>query len=271
MDEAAKYQIARWKALVEANAVFTRPALMLDPTVAQAELDPEGRLGTVAGKDVLCLASGGGQQSVAFAVLGAKVTVVDLSEAQLARDRAVAAQVGGAITILQGDMRDLAPLGAATFDIVYHAYSLGFVPDARVVFQQVARVLRPGGLYYFMCANPFFLGLSEQDWNGVGYTLKHPYINGAEIRYEADQDWVYDRSKVAGSIPPPREFRHSLSTLVSSLVEHSFVILHIADSSNFTPDPTAEPGTWKHFLAIAPPWLSFWTTYRPDVLPQTPA
>jgi SAM-dependent methyltransferase len=271
MDEVAKYQVERWKALVEANAVFTRPALKLDAIVAQAELDPEGRLGTVAGKDVLCLAGGGGQQSVAFALLGAKVTVVDLSEAQLDRDRAAAAHVGVDITILQGDMRDLSPIGAATFDIVYHPYSLGFVPDANVVFQQVARVLRPGGLYYFMCANPFFLGLSEKDWNGAGYTLKHPYIDGAAIQYEADQEWVYDRSKLGGPIPPPREFRHSLSMLVSGLVEHSFVILHISDHSNFTPDPNAEPGTWKHFLSIAPPWLSFWTTYRPEVLPQTAA
>ena len=138
MDEVAQYNIERWNALVEANAVFTRPAVHLDPSLAQAELDPERRLGTVVGKDVLCLACGGGQQAVAFALLGAKVTVVDLSAAQLDRDRAAAAHFGVAITMLQGDMRNLACLEAATFDIVYLAYSLGFVPNASVVFQQVA-------------------------------------------------------------------------------------------------------------------------------------
>ncbi|MBA3390538.1 MAG: hypothetical protein H0U02_14480 [Rubrobacter sp.] len=76
MDEVADYNIERWKALVEADAVFTRPALNLDPGQAQAEIDPEGWLGPVARKDVLCLACGGGQQSVAFALLGANVTVV---------------------------------------------------------------------------------------------------------------------------------------------------------------------------------------------------
>ena len=268
MDEAATYTIARWKALVDANAVFTRPALHLDPTSAQAELDPDGRLGSVAGTDVLCLACGGGQQSVAFALLGAKVTVVDLSDAQLARDRGAAAQLGLDLITLQGDMRDLSRLDAARFDLVYHAYSLGFVPDARAVFQQVARVLRPGGLYHFTCANPFFLGLSETDWNGTGYTLKQPYIDGAEIAYE-DQPWVYDRSTVAAPLPGPREFRHALSTLVTGLVAHRFVILHLSDSAGFTPEPHADPGTWGHFVAIAPPWLSFWTVYRPDVLPGT--
>ena len=266
MDELTKYNIARWKALVKADALFTRPALSLDATSARRMLDPEGRLGDVASKDVLCLACGGGQQSIAFALLNANVTVFDLSDAQLNRDREAAARFNVDIKIVQGDMRNLSDFEAASFDIVYHSYSLGFVPNARVVFQQVARVLRPGGLYQFMCANPFFLGMQEADWNGEGYTLKHPYVTGAEIIYE-DQEWVYNRSESGQSIPPPREFRHTLSELVSGLVEQGFIIQHVSDYSNFNPDPNAKPGTWDHFVSIAPPWLSFLASYRPDVLP----
>jgi SAM-dependent methyltransferase len=220
----------------------------------------------VAGKDVLCLAGGGGQQSVAFALLGARVTVVDLSEAQLQRDRAAAAHYGLDITVQQGDMRDLSMLAADSFDVVDHAYSLGFVPDIGVVFGQVARVLRPGGSYNFNYANPFSLGLTQYDWNGAGYSLKHPYVDGAEHR-PVDSPWVYDRSAAAAPIQPSREFRHTLSTVVSSLVAHGFVIQHISDYSDFTPDPEAEPGTWRHFVSVAPPWLTFWAMYRPDVLP----
>ena len=159
MDELTKYNMARWKALVEAEALFTRPALSLDPISAQHMLDPDGRLGDVASKDVLCLAGGGGQQSVAFALLRANVTVFDLSEAQLNRDREAAAHFNVDTKILQGDMQDLSQFEDAVFDIVYHTYSLGFVPNARLVFQQVARVLRPGGIYHFMCSNPFLLGM----------------------------------------------------------------------------------------------------------------
>ncbi len=267
MDELTKYNIARWKALVGADALFTRPALSLDATSARRMLDPEGRLGDVASKDVLCLACGGGQQSIAFALLNANVTVFDLSDAQLNRDREAAARFNVDIKIVQGDMRNLSHFEAASFDIVYHSYSLGFVPNARVVFQQVARVLRPGGLYHFMCANPFFLGMQEADWNGEGYTIKHPYVTGAKIIYE-DQEWVYNRSESGQSIPPPREFRHTLSALVSGLVEQGFIIQHVSDYSNFSPDPNAEPGTWDHFVSIAPPWLSFLASYRPDVLPS---
>lgn len=264
-DEVTKYNVERWKALVDADAVYTRPALNLDPVSAREKVDPEGTLGSVEGKDVLCLAGGGGQQSVAFAMLGARVTVFDLSEAQLQRDREAAAHYGFEIQIRQGDIRDLSCFEEAAFDIVDHAYSLGFVPDARAVFEQVSRVIRRGGVYCFNCANPFYSGLSERDWNGEGYTLKHPYLDGAVMNC-ADQEWVYDRSKREAPIPPSREYRHTLSTLVNGLAERGFVLTHVSDISGFDPDPEAEPGTWDHFVSIAPPWLSFWTTYRPDIL-----
>jgi SAM-dependent methyltransferase len=268
MDEIAKYNIERWKALVEADALFTRPALNLDSVSARERVDPEGRLGNLDGKDVLCLASGGGQQSIAFALLGANVTVFDLSEAQLRRDAEAAAYYGVDIKIIQGDMRDLSCFEKEAFDIVYQAYSLGFVPEIHTVFQQVARVLRAGGIYYFNCANPFSMGLSEKDWNGEGYTLKYPYLDGAEITYE-DQNWVYDRSSTDKPIQLPREYRHTLSTLIGGLIEQKFVILHVSDYSDFDPDPKAQAGTWEHLISIAPPWLSFWATYQPDFLSHT--
>lgn len=268
MDEIAKYYAKRWKALAAANALFTRPALNLDPASARARVDPEGRLGDVAGKDVLCLAGGGGHQSAAFALLGARVTVFDLSEDQLRRDREAAAHYGFDLRTRQGDMRDLSCFEEAAFDVVHHSYSLGFVPDARAVFRQVARVIRPGGVYYFHCANPFFLGLSERDWNGEGYTLRQPYVDGAGVAYE-DQDWVYDRGQTDAEVPPPREYRHALSTLVGGLVGQGFAVLHISDYSDFDPDPEAAPGTWDHFISVAPPWLSFWASYRPDAPPRT--
>ena len=71
LDEVAQYNIARWHALAQANALFTRPYLDLDAASARERLDPHGRLGDVVGKRVLCLAGGGGRQSAAFALLGA--------------------------------------------------------------------------------------------------------------------------------------------------------------------------------------------------------
>jgi SAM-dependent methyltransferase len=168
MDDIARYNAERWRRLVEANAVFTQPKLDLDANTARTMVDPENKLGDLSGRRVLCLAAGGGQQSAAFAWLGAQVTVFDLAEGQLARDRQAAEHYGFSIQAIQGDMRDLSALPAATFDLVWQPYSLNFVPDSRLVFAQVRRVLRQGGLYYFACANPFFFGMRQDDWNGEG-------------------------------------------------------------------------------------------------------
>jgi 2-polyprenyl-3-methyl-5-hydroxy-6-metoxy-1,4-benzoquinol methylase len=134
VDDVAKYNIERWQALAEANAVFTRPRLDLDKDSARQYLDSQGMLGDVAGKDVLCLAAGGGQQSVAFALLGANVTVLDISEAQLQRDTEAAVHYNVNLNVFQGDMRDLSHFNEDSFDIVWHPYSLNFVPDAHIVF-----------------------------------------------------------------------------------------------------------------------------------------
>jgi len=199
-------------------------------------------------------------------LLGAIVTVVDLSEEQLQRDRQVAAHYQVPIQTLQGDMRDLSHLPAQGFDIVWQPYSLNFVPDAQIVFREVARVLRLEGLYHFNCANPFVSGLTEQDWTGKGYLLKHPYREGAEISYP-DPPWVYESSE---PILRPREYRHTLSTLINGLIAQGFVIRHVSDYTDFYPDPNAEPGTWDHFTAIAPPWLTFWASYRPHAFEEAP-
>ncbi len=62
MDEIAVYNVARWRALAEAGALYTRPLLDLDAEGARAWLDPEGWLGELAGRRVLCLAGGGGRE-----------------------------------------------------------------------------------------------------------------------------------------------------------------------------------------------------------------
>ena len=68
------------------------------------------------GIDVLCLASGGGQQAPIFAAAGANVTVLDNSPRQLAQDRFVAERDSLDLKTVEGDMADLSmfPARAST-------------------------------------------------------------------------------------------------------------------------------------------------------------
>ena len=78
----------RWNALARKGVLCSQPKLDLTPEKAQAYINKKGFYPeSLEGKQVLCLASGGGQQSIGFALLGAQVTVVDFSEEQLKKDR----------------------------------------------------------------------------------------------------------------------------------------------------------------------------------------
>jgi len=262
MDDLAKFNQERWEELAEANVRYSRPALDLTRKSARQMVDSRGVMGDPAGKDVLCLAGGGGQQSAAFALLGANVTVLDLSETQLRRDRQAAEHYGFAIRAVQGDMRDLSCFGDDSFDIVWHAHSLNFVPDARPVFDEVRRVIRPGGLYHLHYSNPFAQGIQDAEWDERGYPLRDPYVDGHEFTGDQMTWEVGDGRGGAKLIQGPREFRHALSTVVNGLIARGFVILGIWEDDTDA-DPDAKPGTWRHFQYILPPWLVLWAVYRP--------
>lgn len=261
MDEVADYNVRRWRALAEAGALYTRPLLDLDEEAARAYVDPRGWFGDLKGRRVLCLAGGGGRESACFALLGARVTVFDLSEEQLARDRLAAAHYGHEVETVRGDMRDLSALHGSGFDVVQHSYSINFVPDAGAVFREVARVARAGALYRVMCANPFVMGATPRDWDGRGYSLAHPYDAGAMVLGE-DEEWVYE-GEPGEPAPPPREYRHGFGALVGGLAGAGFRLLRASEDESLYPDPEAAPGTWDHFLTIVRPWLTFLSRYEP--------
>ena len=89
-----------------------------------------------------------------------------------------------------------------------------------------------------------------------------PYVNGKV--HIADPYWEigYDDG-TSTRVKGPREFRHTLSTLVNGLVGRGFVLLGVWEETG--DDSHAEPGTWEHLKSIAPPYLTFWACYRPDV------
>jgi SAM-dependent methyltransferase len=208
---------------------------------------------------VLCLAAGGGQQSAAFGLLGAHVTVLDLSPHQLERDRLAAEHYGLSVRREQGDIRDLGRFDEASFDLVWQGYSINFVPDPAPVIQGVGRVLRPGGDYAFMLANPFASGVGARDWDGRGYAISRPYVEGAAHEFE-DPAWVYDRGKGV-DVPAPLEYRHTLGRIVDELRGAGLELVRLREYAG-PPARDAEPGSWDHLKSIVPPWFRVWAKRR---------
>ena len=261
LDDLARFNGERWDELARAGIEYARPYLDLDERSARALVDAEGFIGDARGLDVLCLASGGGQQTAAFGLLGANVTCLDISEEQLEGDRVAADHYGLDIKTELGDMRDLSVFGEDAFDIVWHGHSLNFVPDARLVFRQVSEALRRGGIYHLSCSNPYSHGIDEEEWNGDSYPLRNRYVEG-EVTYPTGDEWTFraqdgSRRRVQG----PREFRHSMETLLNSPIELGFTLLRMGEVTHFDPEEDLKPGTWEHLQSIMPPYLDFWWSY----------
>jgi len=245
-DRVAAANKARWEQVVREGAGSTRPYLDLDVEAFRAYRegetsrlpkrcdDPDNRavMAAAKGRDVLCLAAGGGQQSALFALLGARVTVLDLCEGQLEGDRKAAAHYGYDVTTIQGDMRDLSGLPDNSFDLVYGTGTC-YIPDVRQVFAGVARVLRAGGLYRADFMNPYTEFVDDTDWDGTGYRIAKPY--GERKRHRPD-----------GAM----EFRNYLDEVFNGLLDTGFTIQRVFAAPPKLPSPEHRPGSYRHWAAF---------------------
>ena len=134
---------------------------------------------SVLGKDVLEVACGGGQSAVHLATMGARVTAIDFSKAQLEHARAFAGSEKASVRFLEADAQDLSMLDDGSFDIAFSAYALGFVEDIRRTFREVARVLRPRGVFAFSWMSPLFAITEER-----GLLVKRSYFDRTPIVFE---------------------------------------------------------------------------------------
>jgi SAM-dependent methyltransferase len=168
------------------------------------------------GLDVLCLASGGGQQVPVLAAAGATVTSFDNSPRQLEQDLLVAERDGLAVRTIQGDMRDLSKLMDESFDLVFHPVSNVFCPEVRPVWRECYRVLRSGGILLAGFLNPdlFIFDFTAEDERGeliVANTVPVTYTAGA------------DKGE-------PVEYSHTMTEQIGGQLEAGFVITHFTES-----------------------------------------
>ena len=172
----------------------------------------------LAGLDVLCLASAGGQQAPVLAAAGASVTVLDTSASQLAQDHLVADREGLSIQTLQGDMADLSAFPDGKFVLVFHPCSNCFVPDVRPVWREAFRVLRPGGVLLAGFVSPalyiFDDALAERGELVVHHAL--PYSDVTSLTADERRQYT-DKND-------PLVFGHTLEDQIGGQLDAGFLL-----------------------------------------------
>lgn len=108
--------------------------------------------GDIQDKRILDAGCGGGLLSEDFARSGALVTGVDVRPGAIETAREHAVRVGLSIDYHVGSLEDL-QLPEGSFDIVVTSFVLEHVSDLDKAVSNVARVLKPGGLYLYSGIN----------------------------------------------------------------------------------------------------------------------
>lgn len=224
-----KYNREAWNKMVSDKNQWTVPAnpaaieearrgnwnIVLTPTKPV----PHSWLSDLKGKNLLCLASGGGQQGPILAAAGALVTVFDNSDAQLEQDRMVAEREGLRLSLKQGDMRDLSMFGDKSFDMIIHPASNCFIDNVNKVWQECFRVLKRKGILIAGFCNPLIYIFDHDQWDKnkkliVRYKIPYSDLN------QLPEAQLKERIEAK----EPMEFGHNLEDQIGGQINAGFMI-----------------------------------------------
>jgi ubiquinone/menaquinone biosynthesis C-methylase UbiE len=234
-----------YDAMAKRDHILTTPVSPSELANPLATLDARGWLGpSIRSWRVLCLAAGGGRQGPLYTAAGAEVSVVDISPAMLERDREAAKRFGMKIRIIEGTMCDLSMFRDSEFDLVAHPVSTCYIRDPSVVYNQVARVLRAGGLYISQHKQPTNVQASLQPRDG-SYVLETEIGAAAKTVQAGATSWLREPNTI--------EYAHSLESLLGGMCRAGMVIEDVAEPDHARPEAT--PGSMGHRCRFIAPYL----------------
>lgn len=170
----------------------------------------------LVGARVLGLACGGAQQMPVLTAAGARCTVLDYSESQLASERAVADREGYDIDVVRADMTKGLPFPDQSFDLVVNPVSVCFIREVEPLWREVARVLTPGGVFLTGFGNDIDFIVDEGEERIVHGLPFDPISNPADAT-----DLEHDDAGM--------QFSHGIGQTVGGIARAGLVIDDVID------------------------------------------
>lgn len=191
-------------------------SVLLTPTKpVPAEWFPDLR-----GKRLLGLASGGGQQMPLFALAGAECTVLDYSSRQLQSERDVAEREGYSIMVVRADMTRPLPFRDRSFDVIFHPVSNCYIRDVQHVWDECARILKPGGLLMAGLDNGINFLFAEEDESRIVQRLPFdPLQNPDQMALLEKED---------GGV----QFSHTIAEQIAGQLRAGLTLLDVYEDTN---------------------------------------
>lgn len=242
---------AVYDAMAAQGHPLCRPATADELSRPLATIDPSGWMGgSIVGRRVLCLAAGGGRHSQLYLAAGAIVTVVDVSSSMLKLDQVNSSAIrDGSLRVVQTSMDEMPMLDSAGFDIVVQPVSTCYLRDLKPMFAEVARVLRPDGLYISQHKSPVNLQTSTRPNQRGHYEVRHGYYERSPVTQPARNTPCTERLREPGAI----EFVHRLETIFGGICRHGFVIEDVREPDHH--DDQSVAGSFSHRANWIAPYL----------------
>ncbi|MBQ7646457.1 MAG: class I SAM-dependent methyltransferase [Clostridia bacterium] len=180
---------------------------------------PHVWFGSLKGKKLLGLASGGGQQMPVFCALGADCTVMDYSDRQLESEKRVSEREGYDIEIIKGDMTKTFPFADETFDIIFHPVSNCYIKDVYHVFRECFRVLKKGGILLCGLGNEVNYLVNDDETAIANSMPFDPLVNDTYMKQLAEDDCGV-------------QFSHTIEEQIGGQLKAGFVLTDIYGDTN---------------------------------------
>ena len=173
-------------------------------------------------KNVLGLASGGGQQMPIFAALEAICTLMDYSQKQIDNDLMVARRENYNIKAVKADMTKIFPFENESFDLIFHPVSNCYVEDVIHIWKECFRVLKNGGLL-----------MSGLD-NGINFLFEENSKNCKEIKYKLPFNPLKDDNLIKNAIKNNDgiQFSHTIEEQIRGQLKAGFILKDVYEDTN---------------------------------------
>lgn len=179
----------------------------------------EAELGPVAGLRLLHLQCHFGLDTLALAQRGAIVTGLDFSAPAIEVARGLAAELNLEARFVQSDIYDARAVLEGQFDVVYTSWgTICWLPDIAAWAREIASLLRPGGLFYFVDVHPAAMVFGDEvpTENGrPGWFV--PYFHQRVLALINPTDYADPTAVIANS--QTHEFVHPVASVVQALID----------------------------------------------------
>ena len=159
--------------------------------------------------------------STAEEVRGARPVALDLSTRQLEHARRLLRRAGASFPLVNADA-ERTPFADGSFDVVFSDHGATTFADPHVAVPEVARLLRPGGLFAFNIASPLVWLCWGDGEDPPGPTLVRDYFglheldDGEVVTYELPYgEWIRlfrEHGLVVEALIEPRPAADATST-----------------------------------------------------------